>query len=255
MKQIVESTNGKFWPVTQEKKAKKHVRSRHGFTLIELLVVIAIISLLVSILLPSLTKAKELAVQAVCLSNFKNNGLAFAMYAQDYNEALPVAVPPGLPCWNETLINGEYAEDINAFICPSYPPADRDDIPDEHRAYMTYAMIGVLDYTKSISLSDAWSPATSEFLADSVYTTPPLWIKDWYGLSGRVQWYCIQKHWTVGTCALQIHCRHAGKTALLFMDFHAETDDGYMDVAYDYNDQSKGSTALEACYTICDDNY
>ena len=56
---------------------------RHGFTLIELLVVIAIISLLVSILLPSLQKAKDLARQTVCLSRHKQIGLAIAMYTQD----------------------------------------------------------------------------------------------------------------------------------------------------------------------------
>lgn len=56
---------------------------RHGFTLIELLVVIAIISLLVSILLPSLTKAKELARRAVCASNLHQIGTGLAMYQSE----------------------------------------------------------------------------------------------------------------------------------------------------------------------------
>ncbi len=54
-----------------------------GFTLIELLVVVAILSLLVSILLPSLTKAKELARQAVCYANLRSLNIAFLLYLED----------------------------------------------------------------------------------------------------------------------------------------------------------------------------
>jgi prepilin-type processing-associated H-X9-DG protein len=54
--------------------------------LIELLVVIAIISLLVSILLPSLTQARELARTAVCSANVRQQSMAVQMYLQDNNE-------------------------------------------------------------------------------------------------------------------------------------------------------------------------
>lgn len=64
-------------------------RSR-AFTLIELLVVIAIIALLAAILFPVFARARENARKASCLSNLKQMGLAWTMYAQDYDEkALP----------------------------------------------------------------------------------------------------------------------------------------------------------------------
>lgn len=60
------------------------MRRRKGFTLIELLVVIAIIALLVSILLPSLQRARELANRTACKSNVKNIGTAITLYKADY---------------------------------------------------------------------------------------------------------------------------------------------------------------------------
>jgi prepilin-type N-terminal cleavage/methylation domain-containing protein len=55
-------------------------KRRAAFTLIELLVVIAIISLLTSILLPSLSAAKEQARSSRCLSNLHNLGVTMGMY-------------------------------------------------------------------------------------------------------------------------------------------------------------------------------
>src|SRR5256884_9841878 len=61
-----------------------------AFTLIELLVVIAIIAILAAILFPVFAQAREKSRQAVCLSNTKQMGLAVSMYAQDYDEVLPM---------------------------------------------------------------------------------------------------------------------------------------------------------------------
>lgn len=68
-----------------------------GFTLVELLVVISIISLLMSIMLSGLGKARELAYRLRCSTNLKNLHLIWMLYAQDNDDKL---------CSPETLWTG-----------------------------------------------------------------------------------------------------------------------------------------------------
>lgn len=63
---------------------------RHAFTLLELLIVISIIALLISILLPALSRAREISNRTVCGSNMRQLGVAFLNYAQDFNGWFPV---------------------------------------------------------------------------------------------------------------------------------------------------------------------
>lgn len=99
-----------------------HINDRPGFTLIELLVVISIVALLISILLPALSKARETAVSLQCMNNLKQIGLANEMYTGDYNGYLPSHQYATLP---EHLTNGGYylprpKLSSTVFYCPAY---------------------------------------------------------------------------------------------------------------------------------------
>ena len=66
-----------------------------GFTLTELLVVIGVIALLIGILLPTLSKARESSRKAACLANLRTLGQALHMYANIWKDQLPNGSPPG----------------------------------------------------------------------------------------------------------------------------------------------------------------
>ncbi len=78
----------KFIALSSRPESRRYPRK--GFTLIELLVVIAIISLLVSILLPSLQKAKDLAKRTLCTTNIHTQILGCHLYAESYDGFMPI---------------------------------------------------------------------------------------------------------------------------------------------------------------------
>jgi prepilin-type N-terminal cleavage/methylation domain-containing protein len=70
-------------------KMRVYTRRKRAFTLVELLVVIAIIALLLSIMMPALSKAREQAKKTICMANFKQLGLGLLTYSSDYNGRWP----------------------------------------------------------------------------------------------------------------------------------------------------------------------
>jgi len=67
------------------------MKTKRGFTLVELLVVIAIIALLMGILMPALSRVRQLAFRLTCGTNLSGIGKAMLIYANDYEDELPRA--------------------------------------------------------------------------------------------------------------------------------------------------------------------
>src|SRR5688572_24471966 len=75
--------------VTEREEHVMSVRSparRAGFSFVELLVVLAIVGLLIALLLPSLTRAREQANRTRCLNNIRQIGMSVLVYAHDHKE-------------------------------------------------------------------------------------------------------------------------------------------------------------------------
>ncbi len=96
---------------------KRIVRTGRGFSLVELLVVIGIIALLISMLLPALTKARQQAYAVTCASNLRQLGLSLQMYGDQYKGWLfPVGkYLPGTPIPE----NGQY-ESLGSNVEPHH---------------------------------------------------------------------------------------------------------------------------------------
>lgn len=146
----------------------KHMSGRQknkGFTLIELLVVIAIIALLLSILMPSLQKAKRVAKRMICMNNTRQTGMSIQLYAESNNgKIMPQCNSNGNPVSNPT----------------TYPPAN---------AYFAYKKIAGVMVPYHLALLYETGVVDS---AESFYC-PAQSIKDnknydYYTKKGTIEW-------------------------------------------------------------------
>src|SRR5208283_608411 len=134
-----------------------------GFTLVELLVVIVVIAILAAMLLPVLSKGKEKAQAAMCMSNTRQLVLAEIMYATDNNDQLAGnPLTKNSPGWQNgwldwsysnwdytnvaTLLAGQlgsYVRSVGVYRCP----ADKSIVPGQRgllrvRSYSMNVFVG-----------------------------------------------------------------------------------------------------------------
>lgn len=150
------------------------MRHRTAFTLVELLVVTGIIAVLIAILLPALSRAREHARQVQCLSNIRQLGVAFHMYANANQDRFPRSAAQGtsgsvLPKphdwihWNwigtapgrtlETSAIARYLGgrfNVNYFRCPS------DEVEARLRNLGGWAIEGKYTYSYSMNVYLQW---------------------------------------------------------------------------------------------------
>ena len=228
-------------------------RGFHGsaFTLIELLVVVAIIAMLLAILLPSLSAAREHANRAVCASQLRQLGLAHYTYAEDNRQCL---VPGsfdeggGLPMWYfgqgeggafARYWLGEESQREPLLKCPSdlepYPEEKFDGLFDDHQAQTSYGLNAWLKYRGERAPPRPWWGAGGNKLDHITRPADTLLMAEIW------RWYVVIDREAIGTGTWEAHYdphptidrfpgnlewddgeRHGGVLNLLFVDGHAQ---------------------------------
>jgi len=206
-----------------------------AFTLVELLVVIGIIALLISILLPSLQKARRSATSIACQSNMKQVYIAFVMYAERNRGAL---IPNGVKnwsnppwattnTWDSYVVEGKYLGE-NGSKMMGCPGNDRD---NEYSSASVYGSPmrdpGYWDtapYYPRMKTKYRWEeigrsafstdPARFAILIDSVRNFPDGPGQD---LAGKSFFKGDGEH-----PSQSIACRHSKRANVLFVDGHLE---------------------------------
>jgi prepilin-type N-terminal cleavage/methylation domain-containing protein len=178
------------------------MRKNRGFTLIELLVVIAIIAILAAILFPVFARAREAARKATCISNLKQIALAAIMYAQDYDEVLPIAAPSGESATAHPIVPVTPQRTVAESEALNMGPTDYWQLADQLRPYIKSLDIFVCptlsrrsDDYKIVSTVLTSGPAEGVLKVGDPNTP----TKGGWGLTGSYFWGCMHYPYETGT--------------------------------------------------------
>lgn len=189
----------------------------YNFTLLELLTVIAVITLLISLLMPTLRNAREMARSQVCLNNLKQTGITLSLYATDFEGWLPKPydIVTG-KAWSATLtLNAYLNSGYDSLLCPGLEPK-KFNFTNPTRHSFTYGM-WAYNYDSNVRLWGRFAqianipfigsgPSEHIIIADSLYTTSSL--QQWYHIHG---WVASERFFDL---------RHSKKLNCFFGDGH-----------------------------------
>ena len=224
-------------------RAGAQAPAARAFTLIELLVVIAIIAILAALLLPALARAKSKALQTLCLSNQKQIGLGYLMYAQDGNDSYPRHPDWASVCGKDGAFEvfvaatnrplNQYVPNLQTFHCP----ADKGDSIDPSvtncfgvygNSYLVqWADKAVQDPIDPADHSKRYAFRTRSVTAGSPQADPGVTPMKTSNLTGNVATKIIQGDWVwhpnrANTDAKSVWHNYRGKSlsVMLFADGH-----------------------------------